>query len=86
MLDNPEGAQVALTEAFITEVSGWLSPADAPAVGMLRILARELDANPTAALASSYRLTYNDLLKRQPSTSEHTSPLAQALADAREAA
>lgn len=56
----------AATEEFLKDAKTWLTPADAPAVASLRMMATALDKEYQAALSNSYGLTYRSLLKRQP--------------------
>ncbi len=57
---------IEATNAMIAAAESWLTPLDAPAVAQLRILAAQLDAEPTAALATSYGTAYRALIKRAP--------------------
>lgn len=72
----------AATEAMIRAESRWLSPADAPALAMLRSLAALIDAEPTAALHNSYGVAYRALIARAPQTAPAKSPLGAALEEA----
>ena len=66
MTDSTESSMIEATSAMIAAAQSWLTPLDAPAVAQLRILARQLDAEPTAALATSYGTAYRALIKRAP--------------------
>lgn len=79
MSDTIQRTLVEATEDLIAGASAWLTPEHAPAVAILRTLAPRLDSSPTAALASSYGLTYRDLLKRAPGASAAEDPLEKAL-------
>ena len=69
------------TEAMIAEAVGWLTPLDAPAVAQLRILAKQLDAEPTAALATSYGTAYRALRKLAPAKTGDPDKLGNLLDD-----
>ncbi|MBM7462922.1 hypothetical protein [Microbacterium dextranolyticum] len=60
----------------------WLSPADAPALAMLRSLAALIDAEPTAALHNAYGVAYRALIARAPQAAPSKSPLGAALEEA----
>lgn len=70
------------TDDMIAAADSWLTPLDAPAVAQLRILATQLDTEPTAALSSSYGLIYRSLLKRQPAADAGPDGLGALLDDA----
>ncbi|TGY35046.1 hypothetical protein E5344_12230 [Microbacterium laevaniformans] len=72
----------AATEAMIRAEKPWLSPADAPALAMLRSLAALIDAEPTAALHNSYGVAYRALIARAPQAAPAKSPLGAALEEA----
>lgn len=73
---------VEATEEFLKDAEAWLTPADAPAIASLRMMARALDAEYSAALSNSYGLTYRSLLKRQPAASvEEVDPLDELIPD-----
>jgi hypothetical protein len=57
---------IEATNAMIAAATPWLTPLDAPAVAQLRILATQLDAEPTAALSTSYGTAYRALIRRAP--------------------
>lgn len=61
-----DGSMTAATRAMIEAAAGWLTPLDAPAIAQLRILAAQLDSEPTAALSTSYGTAYRALLRRAP--------------------
>lgn len=65
------------TEQFLA-ASDWLGPVHAPAVASLRLIAAQLDAELTAALAAQYGLVYRALLKSEPAQSGED-PLETAL-------
>lgn len=73
---------IAATSAMIAAAASWLTPLDAPAVAQLRILATQLDAEPTAALATSYGTAYRALIKRAP-TAKPADELGDLLNDLR---
>ncbi|GMA93825.1 hypothetical protein GCM10025881_06490 [Pseudolysinimonas kribbensis] len=64
--NSPDATMVDATEAMIEAADSWLTPLDAPAVAQLRILARQLDTEATAALATSYGTAYRALIRRAP--------------------
>ncbi|MCU1508397.1 MAG: hypothetical protein JWQ12_662 [Glaciihabitans sp.] len=68
MADSPESPMIEATNDMIAAAKPWLTPLDAPAVAQLRILAAQLDSEPTAALATSYGTAYRALIKRAPAT------------------
>ena len=68
------------TETFLADAESWLTDADAPAVASLRMMAKALDAEYSAALSNSYGLTYRSLLKRQPAEVPEVDPLEALLA------
>lgn len=68
--EHPETTMSAATEAMIAAAADWLTPFDAPAVAQLRLLARQLDAEPTAALSTSYGTAYRALLRRAPAVAD----------------
>ena len=82
MSDTTAKTLTAATEAMISAGSDWLSPADAPALALLRTLAKQIDADPTAALSSAFGTAYRALLKRAPKAEAPKSPLGAALAEA----
>lgn len=65
----PDSNQCTMTQAtalMIAAAADWLTPLDAPAVAQLRIMAAQLDREPTAALSTSYGTAYRALIKRAP--------------------
>ncbi len=75
------GRQVEALDKFEASAESWLTDDDAPALAVLRLLAEELDAEPTAALAGQYGLTYRNLLRRKPAAAPEKDA-AQAAMDA----
>ncbi len=63
---SPQRPMTTATEAMIDAAASWLTSLDAPAVAQLRILAAQLDTEPTAALSTSYGTAYRALLRRAP--------------------
>ncbi|WP_146238598.1 hypothetical protein [Curtobacterium sp. MCPF17_003] len=55
----------AATERFIRDVETDLIDADLPAISQLRLLAGQIDTDPSvSSLHGQYGLTYRDLVKR----------------------
>ncbi len=73
------GEQVEALEKFEASAQAWLTDDDAPALAVLRLLAKELDAEPTAALAGQYGLTYRNLLRRKPPVAPEKDEAAAAM-------
>lgn len=61
------------TDAWIKQAD-WLTADHLPQVKLLRIMAEEIDNNPTAQLANAYGVTMRNLMKSAPS-SEEVDPL-----------
>lgn len=68
----------ASTQAFLEACGPW-SDEEAPYVALVTALAAQFDIEGTAALASQWRLTFNDLRKVHFGNGEAPDELAQLL-------
>ena len=66
------------TLQFVQQAT-WLTDDDNPAVVMLLAIAKKLDEDLNAPLATQWGLTYRNLLKRKPGETAQLDPLGEAL-------